>query len=219
MTALFRLDGVHFAYPGGAPVLAGADLVLRPGERLAVTGTSGAGKSTLLALMVGLVRPNAGRVTAFGAVCRREADFRAVRRRAGLLFQDPDDQLFCPLVREDVAFGPRNLGRSRRAAATDADAALDVVGAGHLADRVPHHLSGGEKRLVALAGLLAMAPDVLLLDEPTAGLDPAAAERLLAALDGRDQAMVVASHDAGARQRLATRTLHLADGGLHAPGA
>ncbi|MGQ9368940.1 energy-coupling factor ABC transporter ATP-binding protein [Azospirillum sp. ST 5-10] len=213
MTApLFRLEGIAFAYEPGRPVLAGASFSLHAGERVALVGPNGAGKTTLFHLMVGLLRPSAGSVEAFGAVRRSEKDFRAVRRRAGLLFQDSDDQLFCPTVIEDVAFGPLNLGlapREARARALDTLGALGLEGFG---DRVTHRLSGGQKRLVALATVLAMAPEVLLLDEPTNGLDTATEKRLIAILAELPQAMVMISHDERVLARLARRRVRL-DGG------
>jgi cobalt/nickel transport system ATP-binding protein len=212
---LFRLTGVRFAYEADRPVLDGADFVLTPGERVAVIGDNGAGKTTLLHLMVGLLKPQAGEVLAFGQVRRAERDFRDVRARAGLVFQDPDDQLFCPTVAEDVAFGPLNLGKNR--AETDEIVArtLDRLGLGGLADRLTHKLSGGEKRLVTLATVLAMDPEVLLLDEPTNALDEEAKARLLAVLLGLPQAMVIVSHDQAFRTLLATRVVTLAGGCIH----
>ncbi|ULB11754.1 energy-coupling factor ABC transporter ATP-binding protein [Cereibacter azotoformans] len=211
---LIDLRDLHFAYPGGAPVLRGASLTLEAGERLAVTGPNGSGKSTLLQLAVGLIRPSAGKVVAFGQERRREEEFHEVRRRAGLVFQDPDDQLFCPTVAEDVAFGPLNLGRSRAEARAVVEEVLARLGIAHLRDRVTHRLSGGEKRLVTLAAVLAMDPEVLLLDEPTTGLDQANEERLTALLAGLPQAMVFVSHDRSFRGRLATRELRLQEGRL-----
>jgi cobalt/nickel transport system ATP-binding protein len=214
---LLALEGVHCGYDGRA-VLAGCDLRLAAGERLALVGTNGTGKSTLLQVLVGLVRPRAGRVLAFGRACRREADFVAVRRRVGLVFQDPDDQLFCPTVLEDVAFGPLNLGRPPEQARADAGAALAALGLGHLAGRVPHRLSAGERRLVAVATVLAMQPEVLLLDEPSNGLDAGARARLLDHLAGlagqHARTMLIVSHDRALLERLATRAVALADGRL-----
>lgn len=198
----------------GRRVLDGLDLTLQPGQRLGLTGANGAGKSTLLRLMVGLERPEAGTLAAFGRECRRERDFHEVRRRIGLVFQDSDDQLFCPTVAEDVAFGPLNLGLDRatvRIRVAETLAALDIA---DLAARVTHHLSGGEKRLVALATVLAMTPDVLLLDEPTAGLDPDHAERLTELLATRTEAMVVVSHDRDFLGRLTDQPKTLAAGRL-----
>ena len=213
MTApLVELRDVHFAYEAGRPVLAGASLRLLPGERLSILGGNGAGKTTLLHVIVGLVRPQAGDVIAFGEPRRRERDFWGVRRCVGLLFQDPDDQLFCPTVREDVAFGPLNLGRSREQARAIVAATLERLGIGELAGRVTHRLSGGEKRIVALATVLAMEPELLLLDEPTLGLDEPAYERLLEILGGLPQAMCVVSHDRSFHERLRTSAVELRAG-------
>jgi cobalt/nickel transport system ATP-binding protein len=190
------------------------DLSLGPGERVALIGPNGAGKSTLLHLLVGLQVPSAGEVQAFGRARRVEADFHEVRARAGLLFQDSDDQLFCPTVLEDVAFGPLNLGRTTEEARTDALRTLAALGLSGFEERVTHRLSAGEKRLVALATVLAMNPRVLLLDEPTNGLDEATETRLTELLAGMPQAMLIVSHDRRFLERLATRAVVLAEGRL-----
>lgn len=213
--SLIELQGISFAYPE-RPVLQGVDLVLNPGERLALVGDNGAGKSTLLHLILGLKRPIAGRLIAFGRERRSEADFYEVRARVGLLFQDSDDQLFCPTVLEDVAFGPLNLGHPPTEARRIALETLEQLGLTGLADRIADRLSAGEKRLVALATVLAMRPEVLLLDEPTNGLDRAACERLIAHLAGLSQAMILVSHDWRFLGRLVDRALCLRDGRLHA---
>lgn len=210
---LLELAAVDCGY-GPRAVLRGTDLRLVPRERVALIGPNGAGKTTLLHLLVGLARPTAGEVRAFGQVRRTETDFREVRRRVGLLFQDSDDQLFCPTVLEDVAFGPLNLGRTPAEARTDALATLQTLGLDAHAQRVTHRLSGGEKRLVALATILAMHPEVLLLDEPTNGLDEATEERLIAHLAALPQAMLIVSHDHRVLERLAGRALVLRDGRL-----
>jgi cobalt/nickel transport system ATP-binding protein len=209
---LVELRDVHFAYEAERPVLRGASLCLRAADRVSLLGGNGAGKTTLLHAVVGLVRPQAGEVIAFGEPRRRERDFWSVRARVGLLFQDPDDQLFCPTVREDVAFGPLNLGRSREEARAIAQATLERLEAGELADRVTHRLSGGEKRLVTLATVLAMEPELLLLDEPTLGLDESATERLVGVLAGLPQALCIVSHDRSFHARLATRAVELRAG-------
>jgi len=210
---LLELRGIGFGYPGRG-VLTGIDLSLMPGDRVALVGPNGAGKSTLLHLLVGLHRPTAGEVRAFGRVRRSERDFHEVRGRVGLLFQEADDQLFCPTVLEDVAFGPLNLGRSPAEARADAHQTLAVLGLAGFADRVTHRLSTGERRLVALATVLAMHPEVLLLDEPTSGLDEATEARMTAHLAGLPQAMIIVSHDRAFLGRLANRALLLADGRL-----
>ena len=209
---LFHLEAVRFAHDPARPLLAGVDFRLHGGERVALLGDNGAGKTTLLHLMVGLLRPAAGRITAFGAERRREADFHEVRARAGLLFQDPDDQLFCPTVAEDVAFGPLNLGLSRDHARRRVTDALARVGLDGFEERITHKLSGGEKRLVTLAAVLAMEPQVLLLDEPSNALDRKARQRLIDILAGLPQAMVIVSHDDDLVAGLATRSVTLRDG-------
>lgn len=207
---LFDLRRVGFAYDPARPVLRDFSFTLHPGERVALVGPNGAGKTTALHVMVGLLRPQSGEVTAFGELRRREKDFFEVRARAGLLFQDSDDQLFCATVLEDVAFGPLNLGAAPAEARRAALAALADLGLESLADRVTHKLSGGQKRLTALACVLAMRPQVLLLDEPTNGLDEATRERLIAILSGLPQAMVLVSHDRDFSDRLATRRMAMA---------
>ena len=214
---LFDLSGIRFGYPGHALVLDNAGFSLEAGERLCITGHNGAGKSTLLKIMVGLLKPESGSVVAFGAERAEEKDFLEVRRRAGLVFQDADDQLFCPTVAEDIAFGPLNLGKSRDEALAIVEDVLTRLDLMRFRDRVTHRLSGGEKRLVTLASVLAMDPDVLLLDEPTNALDEANEARLTDILLSLPQAMVVVSHDPHFRRKIATRRLHLADGRLADP--
>jgi cobalt/nickel transport system ATP-binding protein len=212
MSRLFELSDIRFAYPGHPTVLDNASLALEPGERLCLTGANGAGKSTLLQVMVGLLRPQAGRIVAFGKEPRSEDDFREVRCRAGYVFQDPDDQLFCPTVMEDVAFGPLNVGKSREEAAAIVDRVLTRLRLHEFRDRITYKLSGGERRLVSLATVLAMEPEVLLLDEPTNALDEPTTERLIEILLSLPQAMVIVSHDPHFRRRVATRSILLQGG-------
>ena len=213
MSDLIRLDRV-FVSRDGSDVLRGASMHLLPGDRLAIVGPNGAGKTTLLRAIVGLDKPAGGAVSLFGAPCESEADFRIARPRLGYLFQDSDDQLFCPSVIEDVMFGPLNIGCSEIEARGRAEDALAALGIGALAERFSHKLSGGEKRLVCLAGLFAMKPDVLLLDEPTNGVDADNGARLRAALDAFAGAMVLVSHDSGFIAGLANRAMILQDGVL-----
>ena len=211
---LVQLDDVRFAYPSEAEVLTGADLTLHDGERLDLTGPVGSGKTTLLHLIVGLLRPTGGTVKAFGGVRRTEEDFHEVRRRAGLVFQDADDQLFCPTVIEDVAFGPLNLGKSPADARAIAAETLKLLNLAGFEERITYKLSGGEKRLVSLATVLAMQPDVLLLDEPTAGLDEPSKARLATVLAQLPQAMIIVSHEHDFVRNLMTRCLRISDGKL-----
>jgi len=210
---LFDLQDISFSYPGTQKtVLQNVSLNLTAGERLCLTGSNGAGKSTLLRIMVGLLKPVSGSVTAFGKMREKEADFWEVRRLAGLIFQDPDDQLFCPSVAEDIAFGPYNLGKSREETEIIVSNVLEKLRLTHFRDRITHKLSGGEKRLVTLATVLAMEPEVLLLDEPTNALDEETVEHICQVLLSLPQAMIIVSHDSRFRKRMATRILHLEKG-------
>jgi cobalt/nickel transport system ATP-binding protein len=211
---LVSLCDVSFSYGPDRPVLAACDFHLARSERVGLLGPNGSGKTTLLALCVGLVRPTSGRIEMFGKVRSREADFHEVRRRAGLLFQDADDQLFCPTVAEDVAFGPMNLGKPRPEVRRIVAQTLQSLGLAGYEDRITYKLSGGEKRLVALATVLAMEPEVLLLDEPTSALDEEASERVVEIIGGLPQAMVVVSHDRRLLRRITSRCVRLVDGRL-----
>ena len=193
----------------GRCVIDGLDLALHAGERLFVVGPSGVGKSTLLLTLLGFVPTDGGCISLLGRVCRREADFAPLRGPIGLLFQDANDQLFGPTVLEDAEFGPLNQGLTAIDARMHAETALAAVGIPHLASRPVHDLSGGEQRLAALAGVLAMHPSVLLLDEPTASLDAEAATRVRDALAATRLPMLVASHDAALIDALATRRVEL----------
>ena len=209
MTALIETKGLCYRYPRRGMVLDNVDFSLMPGERVALTGANGAGKTTFLHLLVGLKKAKAGEIHAFGQHRKQEPDFVEVRARAGFLFQDPDDQLFCPTVLEDVAFGPLNLGKSREEAVEIAHSTLDSLGMAGFEERVTHQLSGGEKRMITLASVLAMKPDVLLLDEPSNALDTNARQILLDTLQGLPQAMIIISHENEFLSQLATRWVNL----------
>jgi len=209
---LIELHEITCRHGNNAPVLRQLSLSLAAGERVSVGGAIGSGKTTLLHCIVGLVRPEAGEVRVFGQARRLEKDFAPVRSRVGLLFQEPDDQLFCPTLEEDVAFGPMNLGRAMPEALDMARRTLERVGLGGMERRMPHTLSGGEKRLAALAGLLAMEPEVLLLDEPTNDLDAVARERIKRIISDWPGACLVVSHDEAFAGALAHRRLILEGG-------
>jgi cobalt/nickel transport system ATP-binding protein len=213
MTPLLQADDLSVAR-GDRRVLDGVSLRVTAGERVFIDGASGAGKSTLLHALLGFVPRSGGSVHLLGQPCMQERDFAPLRGRVGLLFQDPDDQLLGPTVFEDVEFGPLNLGLPPVEAHQAAHGALARVGIDHLESRPVHELSGGEKRLAALAGVLAMQPHVLLLDEPTTGLDEVASTRVLEVLAATGLSMLVATHDAQCVARLATRVLTLRDGRL-----
>lgn len=198
----------------GRRVLDAVSLRIMPKERLCLCGPNGAGKTSLLRVIIGLTLPQSGEVRLAGRPCKAEADFRRARADIGFLFQDSDDQLFCPTVIEDVSFGLLNTGCRPAEALARARAPLADLGLAHLADRPVHRLSGGEKRLVCLAGLLVTSPRLLLLDEPTNGLDEDAEARLVAHLQAYDGAMLVVTHDAALPARIAARRIDLRGGAL-----
>jgi len=206
---LIQFRDVSFSYSSERQVLHGIDFSLYSDERIGLIGPNGVGKTTFLHLLVGLLKPTAGSLWAFGKERRTEQDFYEVRVRAGLVFQDSDDQLFCPTVLEDVAFGPLNLGKSPQEAKEISLKTLTSLGLEDFEDRITHKLSYGEKRLVALANVLSMQPDVLLLDEPTNGLDDSAKQRLSDVLLKLPQAMIIISHETDFIHTLATRTVQL----------
>ena len=168
---LIETRNLTYTYPGNVTGLDDVNFIAPRNARIAVIGANGAGKSTLFKHFNGIFRPTSGSVLVRGEPITRE-NIREVRKFVGVVFQNPDDQIFSPTVEQDVAFGPTNLGLDEETIHHRVEEALRVVGIEHLKDRVPHHLSGGEKKRVAIAGIIAMEPQVLVLDEPTAGLDP-----------------------------------------------
>lgn len=193
---LIALDGVRYTYPGASvPVLDDAAFSLHAGQRIGLLGPNGSGKTTLVHVMMGLLVPERGRVLFKGREVAGETAFGPVRAAIGLLLQNADDQLFFPTVLDDVAFGPLNIGQPPAQARETALGVLASLGLGGFENRLTHRLSGGEKKLVALAAVLAMNPQALLLDEPTNNLDPATREKLIAILRSMDRAMVIISHD------------------------
>jgi cobalt/nickel transport system ATP-binding protein len=197
--------------------LRGLDLSLAHGESVALVGANGAGKSTLLALLVGLLEPREGDIRVEGERVHR-GSLANIRRKVGLLLQDPDDQLFMPTLLEDVAFGPLNLGLSRTLALERAREALARLGISHLEGRPPHRLSAGEKRLGALAAVLSLDPLLLALDEPTSHLDPRARRGLVTLLHELPQARLVVTHDLEFARATCARALVLHEGHIAAEG-
>jgi cobalt/nickel transport system ATP-binding protein len=213
-----RVERLGFSYPGRrAPVLNGLSLAVAVGERVAVLGANGSGKTTFALHLNGLLELQSGRIEIHGRPLAPDT-LRAIRREVGLVFQDPDDQLFMSTVGEDVAFGPANLGVAGDALEGVARQALARVGAESLIDRAPHHLSEGEKRRVALATVLAMHPGVLVLDEPTSGLDPAGTRELAELLPTLENTQIIVTHDLPFALATCSRAVILADGHVVADG-
>ena len=210
--ALISLRGIAFGYPGGKPVLQDLDFDLCRGERVGLVAPNGSGKTTLFHIIMGLLKPDRGCIRLFGRTAEKEADFALARRRIGLLFQDADDQLFSPTVLEDVAFGPLNLGKSRDEALAVSRRTLAQLGLGGFEERVTFRLSGGEKRLVSLATILAMEPEVLLLDEPTTGLDDQTRHTLTHLIGELELTYVLISHNARFLADTTDRTYALENG-------
>ncbi|WP_376793331.1 energy-coupling factor ABC transporter ATP-binding protein [Thermoflexus sp.] len=194
MWPLIEAEGLIYIYPDGHPALQGISLRIHREEKIALVGPNGAGKSTLLLVLSGLLRPTAGILRVEGEEIRNW-DPRRLRAKSGLVFQDPDDQLFSPTVFDDVAFGLIYRGLPESEVRERVYQALRAVGMAWAASRISHHLSVGEKKRVAIATVLALQPELMLLDEPTAGLDPRGRRELIGLLRDLPQAMVVATHD------------------------
>ena len=209
------VTGLVHVYPDGHEALSGVDLAVAAGERVALLGPNGAGKTTLVLHLNGILQPSAGAVEIAGLPVTKDR-LPEVRRRVGLVFQDPDDQLFMPTVEADVAFGPRNAGLRGEELAERVAWALDQVGVAHLADRPPHHLSFGQRRRAAIATVLAMRPDVLVLDEPSSNLDPRSRRELAELLEDLHArlglTLVMVTHDLPYALRLCPRSVILSDG-------
>jgi cobalt/nickel transport system ATP-binding protein len=216
VTAL-HVEGLQFAYPDGRPALRGVDLHVATGERVAVLGPNGAGKTTLVLHLNGILRPSAGEIR-IGETPVTPATASGIRRRVAIVFQDPDDQLFMPTVHDDVAFGPANAGLRDAALADRVRNALTAVGLPDAGDRAPHHLSLGQRRRAAVATVLSMDPELLVLDEPTANLDPAARRELAAVLRTLELTTLVVTHDLPYALELCGRSVILDEGRVVADG-
>jgi cobalt/nickel transport system ATP-binding protein len=215
--AAVEVRDLTYSYPDGSPALRGVDLSVAAGERVAVLGPNGAGKTTLILHLNGILLPSEGTVE-IGGLSVVPENFKEIRRRVGVVFQDPDDQLFMPTVRDDVAFGPANLGLRDEALAERVRGALDAVGMGHAAPRPPHHLSFGQRRRIALATVLAMDPQILVLDEPTSNLDPAARRDLADILTSLPVTGLIVTHDLPYALELCPRSVILNEGTVVADG-
>lgn len=201
MRPVFLLQGVRYAYQGRQVALNGVDLVIRSGEKVALLGANGSGKSTLLKVLDGILTPGHGRLEVLGRPVPAAGDVDGTHRfhrEVGLVFQDPDVQLFCATVYDDVAFGPLQLGLGRAEVLERCQEAMGAMGIEHLADRAPFELSGGEKKRAAIASVLSLRPEVLLLDEPTAALDPRSKwvlVDLVRSLGGEGRTIVTSTHE------------------------
>jgi cobalt/nickel transport system ATP-binding protein len=208
--------GLHYSYPDGTAVLRGVDFTIQPGESVAVIGPNGAGKSTLLLHLNGILR-GSGDLSVFGLPVESK-NLREIRRRVGVVFQDPEDQLFLTSVAQDVAFGPANLGFDRDETARRVKEALAAVGMEGSEERAAHHLSFGQKKRIATATVLAMRPEVLVLDEPLANLDPKARRQLIEILQDLPVTKIIATHDLPVAYELCDRVLVLDAGRIVADG-
>lgn len=220
---IIQTENLSFTYPDGTPALRSINLEIKEGERVAVIGSNGAGKSTLFLHFNGISRPTFGLIKINGKpVSYEKDDLMKIRQKVGLVFQNPDDQLFAPTVIEDVAFGPMNLGLSDDEVDERVEKALKMVGMSGLEKKAPHHLSGGQKKRVAIAGILAMKPEIMVLDEPTTGLDPNGVKQvmeILYKLNQEDMTIIIASHDVEMVTQFAEKIFVLHDGEIIGQGS
>jgi cobalt/nickel transport system ATP-binding protein len=217
-TPVISVEGLSYRYPDGTPALTDVALHIHAGERVALLGPNGAGKTTLILHLNGIHMPQSGSIEVSGIPLAKDSVME-IRRRVGVVFQDPDDQLFMPTVREDVAFGPRNLGLEGDELETRVRSALEAVAVTDLADRSPNHLSFGQKRRAAIAGVLAMQPDIVVLDEPTANLDPAARTELTDVLGSLPVTQLIVTHDLLYALEVCERSVIIDRGAIVADGA
>jgi cobalt/nickel transport system ATP-binding protein len=221
VTPSLEVRGLHYAYPDGSVALHGVDLSVASGERVALLGPNGAGKTTLVLHLNGILNGGGGEVRVGGLLVNPSdrTGLTEIRRRVGIVFQDPDDQLFMPTVAEDVGFGPANLGLRGTELQARVDEALAAVGMLEYRDRTPHHLSFGQRRRVAVATVLAMRPEILVLDEPSSNLDPASRRELSQILRGLPVTVLMVTHDLPYALELCTRSVILDQGRVVADGS
>ncbi|WED22838.1 energy-coupling factor ABC transporter ATP-binding protein [Vibrio sp. JC009] len=214
MNKLIELKGISYQRSNGQQCADALDFSLSKGDRVAITGSNGSGKSTLLQIILGLLQDVKGEVILFGNSCKSDKEFAKFRTRLGLVFQDPDDQLFSPTVIEDVCFGPINQGYNQKEAEEMSMKTLKDLGIEHLAHSVSYRLSGGQKRLAALASVLVMKPEVLLLDEPTNGLDDKNYQLFIDIVNRVNLPIILVSHDEKLRKTLTDTEYRLHEGKL-----
>lgn len=211
---VLRLENINFSYPGLDRVIDNLSLEINKGDRIGLVGPNGSGKTTLFHIIMGLLSPDSGTIEFFGKPAKTHKDFKQVYKKVGLLFQDADDQLFSPTVIEDVAFGPLNLGKSKSEAGNIARNTLESLGLANFENRLTHKLSGGEKRLVALATVLSMEPELLLLDEPSTGLDEKTKATLVEVLNHLELSYIFISHESDFLSQIATDMFMMENGQL-----
>jgi cobalt transport protein ATP-binding subunit len=214
---VLHVHDLTFSYPDGRPALRGVTMHVNAGEKVALVGPNGAGKSTLMLHFNGILKGGSGRIRVDGMDVAKE-NLGVIRAKVGLVFQNPDDQLFSTTVFDDVAFGPLHMGYPEAEVRRRVQLALDLVGIADFAPRMPHHLSVGERKRVAIATVLAMGPSILVLDEPTAGLDPRGRRSLITLLRDLDATMLVSTHDMALVAELFGRTVVLDGGRVVADG-
>ncbi|MGK2907919.1 MAG: energy-coupling factor ABC transporter ATP-binding protein [Desulfuromonadales bacterium] len=212
-----EVKNLHHVYPDGTVALHNVSFRIHHGESVAIIGANGAGKSTLLLHLNGYLSATSGEIV-IGDTRLTKGNLTEIRRTVGMVFQNPDDQLFMPTVFDDIAFGPLNMGLATREVETRVMEALGRVEAADLRDKAPYHLSGGEKKRVAIATMLSMLPEILVLDEPTSGLDPHARRQLIALLKAFHHTRITTSHDLDMVLELCDRTIVLQEGRVMADG-
>jgi len=212
-----EVKDLTFTYPDGHRAVNGMSFCIHHGESVGIIGANGAGKSTLLMLLMGVIFPCNGEVMV-GDVHVTKKTLSMIRQRLGMVFQDPDDQLFMTTVYDDVAFGPRNYKLDEKEVENRVMQALDMVGIRHLRDRAPYKLSGGEKRAAAIASILSMQPDVLIMDEPTSALDPKSRRRVIGLLKSFEHTKIITSHDLDMVFETCKRVIVIKDGQIAADG-
>ena len=208
---------LHYSYPDGREAIRNISLSIHHGESVGIIGANGAGKSTLLLLLTGVLFPLSGEVLV-GDIHVTRKTLPMIRQRLGMVLQDPDDQLFLPTVYDDVAFGPRNYGLNDQEVGERVQRALETVGISYLSHRAPFKLSGGEKRAASIATVLSLDPDILIMDEPTTGLDPRSRRKLIHLLESFDHTKIIASHDLEMVLATCSRVILLEDGEVAASG-
>lgn len=213
---------LSFTYPDGTQALKNINLKIKKGEKIAIVGPNGAGKSTLFSHLNGLTEPTSGHIEVDGEeIIYNRDELLKVRQKVGIVFQDPNDQLFAPTVKEDVAFGPMNLGLDYDEVKKRIAESLEMVGMRGFEDKTPHHLSGGQQKRVAIAGIIAMRPEIMILDEPTAGLDPEGVDKVLAILNKLNDegiSIIISSHDIEMVNQFADKIFVLYSGEIIAHG-